>query len=107
MFAKSSRSFAQLLAKPQCLVHKLCAASRRRAKDNRSCWIATASGEALESRQLLALVGNAGDLYVSGSESDLIYEVNPTSGAIVGSASANGGYALGIRFDSSGNLYVV
>ncbi len=54
-----------------------------------------------------ALVGTPGDLYVSGQASGLIYEVNPTTGAIVGSVSANGGDTLGITFDSAGNLYAV
>ena len=63
--------------------------------------------ESLEYRRMLALVGTPGDLYVSGQHASLIYEVNPTSGAIVGSASANNSTALGIRFDSTGNLDVV
>jgi len=57
-------------------------------------------------RRLLSWTGAATDLYVSGQNSDTIYQVNPSTGAIIGAAPTNGD-ASGICFDDSSRLYVV
>jgi hypothetical protein len=86
-----------------------------------SARLARAAAETLESRRLLSAGGVSqnilvlphfnssisGDMIVSGQHANTLYQVNPGTGSIDGSVSANSGTALGIRVGPDGNVYSV